>query len=112
MTRIQNYVDIPFELTQADIDAGLEHDCRNCPMALAIQRFLGHEFPLISVHPNLVSIGSDILDATWYPFSKKVKTIIEGFDRGLGMQPASFRFHFLPTDTYHPTLQDASEFAE
>ena len=77
------------KVTQADIDAGYQADCDNCPVALALQRATA--LPLV-VSQTVINLpdGKSGGVPRWWDTPPDVAAKITDFDEGRGMEPFSF----------------------
>ena len=75
------------EVTQHDIDKGLNNNCFLCPIAHAVKRKMGTDSVL--VYCDRISVMSTVTSYN-YKLPKKARTFIKRFDDGKPVEPFTF----------------------
>ena len=81
---------VTIKVTQSDIDCGIKHNCKHCPVASALRRaFPGHRVDTLTRTTELVSYSEPQLRMT-IPHPLEVQDWIIAFDNGDKMKPIDF----------------------
>ena len=79
---------VKVDVTQADVNDGRRSDCRDCPIARAIQRATGNPNISIGLHHGRFWKSAD--DYTVFQIPEVCAKFIVDFDGGLPVSPFSF----------------------
>lgn len=77
------------QVTQEDINTGMQDVCQHCPIALAIKRALKAE--LVSVYNFSIHVFISNSEMSYkYRVTDAIYSFIERFDEGVKVEPFSF----------------------
>ena len=81
------------EVTQKDIDNGVQGECQSCPIALAFKR--NSNIKRVYVNTKSIDVLHYGIGVKSYELPKKAKTFIKRFDRQEPVKPFSFELENL-----------------
>ena len=81
------------EITQKDIDNGVQGECLLCPIALAFKR--SSNFKRVYVHCKSIQVFKHGKGVKTYELPKKAQTFVRRFDRQEPVKPFSFELENL-----------------
>ena len=81
------------EVTQNDIDKGIQGECQLCPIARAIKR--SSNFKRVYVNTKYIEVLHYVTGVKTYELPKKAKTFVKRFDRQEPVKPFSFELENL-----------------
>jgi hypothetical protein len=81
------------EVTQRDIDYGVQGECHLCPIALAFKR--SSNFKRVYVNSKSIEVLQTGKAVKSYELPKKAQTFVRRFDRQESVKPFSFELENL-----------------
>ena len=81
------------EVTQKDIDKGVQGECQLCPIALAFKR--NSNIKRVYVNTKSIEVLHRETGAKSYELPKKAQTFVKRFDRQEPVKPFSFELENL-----------------